>query len=393
MNDPAQRFAAFLAKKNASAADRSTMLKKNDTTGMMLVGLLDAVKTLPGKRSPGKIFVGLLKDRCKIYDDSQFELRGDDCIVVLPDDHNPEERSLRHMENVIIGGFEFEEGIADHVGGLVKCHGFHRNKAGYLVAKQVVVMTHTTTEKINLALSLPLQIPNIDFETCSDRYKGLVLQFRSLKEDHDDWKHTEGNACSMNTTNAKYRTDGDELLFKGSCDAMSYGEATKTYLVELYWPAVVCKCFGVTAVDAWEALAPTLLTNMRGFIKANIDVIKSSGLGVNDAKQETYAAGYSVYSNHVEVDVGEVLRTCGTKMDSTEVFEYFEEEYMLEYEHSADNPLNASTSLIKNLSEYSGNLKKVLDAEGVEFYSVSANDVTNVFVILSAPLSKKRKAK
>lgn len=399
MNDPKNatpnsRFAAYLAKKSkqrqsGTGSGVAGLLKKNDTTGMCLYGMLDQVRSMPGARRPGSVYVTAVLENCKIFDDVAFT-RTENEITINADEFNEESRSIRHLENIVVGGFDFDDNIEASVGCMVKCFGFHRNKSGYCVAKSVKVLTHLN--KVDSALSLNVQIPNIDFETRSYKYKGTILQFRASDESHSDWKNaTGGNACSLNTEGATFRSDNDEMLFKGSCDAMSFGsDSTKMYLIELYWPAVVCKLFGVTDVDIWEALAPTLLENFRGYVKANIDVTKSSGLSINEDSVTDYVAGYSVYSNHLEVDLKYILRKCGTSMTPLEVFEYFEEEYMLEYDNAADNVLNASSSLVKNLNEYNGNLKKIMDAEGAEFWKLSREKVTNVFVILKEPISKKR---
>ena len=396
MNDPKTvtnpRFAAFLAKrKNGAASSVSSLLQATPTNGMVLYGILDSVRRMPAKRTPGSIYVTIVTSECKIYDDTMFT-QDNKQITINADEHNAEPRELKNMTNVVVGGFEFDEDIENSVGAVVKCYGFIRNKAGFCTSKLVKVQHHL--DKTNTILELPITIPSIEFGVPNtQRFVGTILQFRAASEAHDDWKPTCGNACSMIVDPATYRTDGDELLFKGSAESMSYDErGTKMYLFELYWPSVCCKKFGITNVESWSMLAPTMLPNLRGFVKANIDVVKSSGLSINENPQAEYAGGYAIYSNHVEVDLAYVVRTTGTPMTGDKVFEYFDEEYMLEYEGATDNPLNHSSSLVKNLSEYSGNLKKVLDAPGAEFYKIGTEAVCNIFVVLVEPLRKKKRS-
>lgn len=399
MNDPQNananannnpRFAAFLAKRRGNA---SVLLKKNDTSGMVLVGMLDAVRRMPGKRSPGSVYVTMIMDQCKVYDETAFKLDiAGNTIVITPDEHNPEERRLKNFENVLVGGFEFDENIEKSVGCIVKCFGFNRNKSGYCVAKMIKVMGHT--DKITAALKLPIELPCFDAKLAEQKYKCTILQFRARDVTHNDWNVSVGNVCQISAENQSFKTEEDMIVFKGSVEAMSFHEdEVNMFLIELYWPAILCKQFGITDANNWEALAPKLLGTMRGFIKANIDIQKSSGLAINDGDSASsdYTAGYSVFSNHLELDLAFMVKTVGESITKEEVFEYYEEEYNLEYENAAENPLNHGMSLVKNLSEYTGSLKKVLDSEGAQFYKLSVGEISNVFVILANQLSKKRK--
>ena len=396
MNDPKKvtnpRFAAFLEKrKKGVPSSVSSLLQATPTNGMVLYGILDSVRRMPAKRTPGSIYVTIVTSKCKIYDDTMFTL-SDELIIINTDVHNAEPRELKNMTNIVVGGFEFDDNIENSVGAVVKCYGFTRNKAGFCTSKLVKVQHHL--DKTNTILEMPIQIPSIEFGAPPvQRFIGTILQFRAVSEDHEDWRPTTGNACTIIVDHATFRTDGDELLFKGSAESMSYNTSeTKMYLIELYWPSVCCKKFGITNVESWSTLAPTILPNLRGFVKANIDVVKSSGLSINENPQTEYAGGYTIYSNHLEVDLAYVVRTSGTEMTIDEVFAFFDEEYILEYEGATDNPLNHSSSLVKNLSEYSGNLKKVLDAPGAEFYKIETGDVCNMFAILVEPLRKKKRA-
>jgi len=390
VNDPSvnPRFAAFFAKRNQSKPT-SALLKKNDTTGLCLVGVLDNCRRLPGKRSPGSFCVTMITDRCKIYDASMFEKSGEH-IILNKDDNNAENRTLKNYENILLGTFEVPDDIEKSVGCLVKCHGFNRNKSGFLVCKAIQIIR---ADKNDTIMTLAANVPHIDFDTTQDKYHSAILQFRSGDNEHKDWTNTKGNACSLNIDdNTTYETEDGELLFKGSCNAMSFDDNTKMFLVELYWTAAICRQFGVSNKDNWSKLAPSLLSNFRGFVKANIDVVASSGLSINDpdSVNDEYAAGYKVYSNHLEVDMNTTVKQAGEELSTEEVKEFFDDEYDLEYENATDNPLNNKTSLVKNLNETNGNLKKYIAAEGAKFYKISGDDVSNVFCVLVEPLSKKR---
>jgi len=390
-NDPKinPRFAAFFAKKSQTT-ETSTLLKRNDTSGMCLVGVLDNCRRMPAKRSPGSFCVTMISDRCKIFDSSMFEKSGDN-IILNKDENNLENRTLKNFENILLGTFECTDQIERSIGSIVKCHGFQRNKAGFLTCKSIQIIEADKSDSI---IGLPVNIPDIDFETSKEKYSSAILQFRSADQDHIDWKNLKGNACSLNQNDdTSYASEEGELLFKGSCEAMSFDEPhQKSYLIELYWTATICRQFGVTNKDTWPKLAPTLLSNFRGFVKANIDIVASSGLSINDPDSSSgdYAGGYKVYSNHVEVDMKTTVQQAGEKLSKEQVLEYFEEEYDLEFEGASDNPLNSKTSLVKNLNETNGNLKKYLAAEGSSFYKISSGDSSNVFCILTQPLSKKR---
>lgn len=399
MNDPKKpnpRFAAFLANQTRSAAATSLLLKKSDTSGMVLTGMLDAIRRMPAKRSPGSVYVTLFADQCKIFDTSSFVCVPGK-ITIKQDANNSEERVLQDLQNVVVGGFNFDPAIENSIGKIVKCYGFHRNAGGYCVCKEIKVVDKNN---IDAALRLPVQLPELTAIE-DQKYKGTILQFRANNQEHMDWKCESGNACKINTTGATACFSADEeLVFKGSCEAMTfYPHKTKPKLdlIELYWPALVCKKFGITIVRVWEKLAPLLLASMRGFVKANIDVVKSSGMALNDKDVACtdckYSSAFAVYSNHVEVDLKYIVTTAGEEVSGTQVFEYFDEEYMLEFEDAAENPLNASSSVVKNLNEFSGNLKKLLDlgSEDCKFYKISSGDTDQIYAVLSKPLSKKRK--
>lgn len=382
------RFAAFFAKK-AAAKPTSSLLKKNDTTGMCLVGVLDNCRRMPAKRSPGSFCVTIITKRCKIFDHSMFEASGEH-IILNKDEHNAENRTLKNFENILLGTFEVPDDIEKSVGCLVKCHGFNRNKSGFLVCKSIQILR---ANKSDTVMTLAANIPNINFDTTQDKYRSVILQFRSADQEHDDWKNTKGNACSLNINDeTTYATEDGDLLFKGSCDAMSFDDNTKMFLVELYWTAGICRQFGVTNKDNWSKLAPSLLSHYRGFVKANIDVVASSGLSINDPDSESgdYSGGYKVYSNWVEVDIKTTIEQAGEEQSTEQVKEFFDDEYDLEYDNATDNPLNNKTSLVKNLNETNGNLKKYIAAEGAKFYKISGDDVSNIFVVLTEPLTKKR---
>jgi len=389
-NDPKinPRFAAFFAKKT-SAGPTSSLLKKNDTSGLCLVGVLDNCRRLPGKRSPGSFCVTMICERCKIFDHSMFEKSGEH-IILNKDENNAENRTLKNFENILLGTFEVPDDIEKSIGSLVKCHGFSRNKSGFLVCKSIQVIQ---TNKSDAVIGLAANIPQIDFDTTQDKYCSVILQFRSGNQKHVDWENMKGNASSLNINDdTTYETEDGELLLKTSCDSMSFDDKTQMYLFELYWTAVICRKFGITNKDNWAKLAPTLLPHYRGFIKANIDVTASSGLSINDPDSSSgdYAGGYKVYSNHVEVDMATTVRQAGEELFKEQVMEHFDDELFLESELSKDNPLNDKNCLVKNLDEYSGNLKKIVEAEGVKFYKITGDDVSNVFCVLAAPLTKKR---
>ena len=389
-NDPKlnPRFAAFFAKKSQTTST-SSLLLKHDTTGMCLVGVLDNCRRLPAKRSPGSLCITMIADRCKIYDSSMFERTGEH-IVLNKDEHNVENRTLKNFENVMLGTFIVPDDIEKCVGSLVKCHGFQRNAAGYLVCKSITVIQNDKTDSI---MGIAANIPNIDFETTHEKYCSAILQFRSDDQLHSDWGNAKGNACGLNLKEATYVNEDGELLFKGSAEAMSFDEpGQKTYLFELYWTTTVCRKFGVTNKDTWPVLAPHLLANFRGFVKGNIDVVASSGLAINDPdnKSDDYAGGYKIFTNHLEIDMVTTIQQSGVQLLQEQVMEHFDDELFLESEYATDNPLNSKLSLVRNLDEFSGSLKKIMEAEGVEFYKISCENVVNVFCVLKQPLTKKR---
>jgi len=390
-NDPKMnpRFAAFFAKKAKTCVPTLSLLKKNDTSGMVLVGVLDNVRRMPAKRSPGSFCVTMIAGRCKIFDHSMFEVSGEH-IILNKDANNSENIILKNFENILFGSFLVPDDIENNIGSLVKCHGFQRNAAGYLTCKSITVLQ---ADKNDSVMGLAANIPNIDFETTPDKYCSAILQFRSDDQLHDDWKNMNGNACSLNLTEAVYATEDGELLFKGSAEAMSFDVPHQnTYLFELYWTAAICRRFGITNKEIWPVLAPALLSNFRGFIKGNIDIVASSGLAINDPdnKSEDYAGGYKIFTNHLEIDMVTTIKQAGEEITSEQLLDYFDDELFLESEHSTDNPLNQKTSLVRNLNEFSGSLKKIMEADGVKFYQINREGVSNIFCVLTSPLTKKR---
>ena len=392
MNDPKvnTKFAAFFAEKANAQQTNKALLQKFDTSGMVLIGVLDNVRRVPAKRSPGSICVTMITNRCKIFDNEMFEKTDDNSIILKKDLNNPENRILKNYETILLGSFTISDDIEDSVGCLVKCHGFSRNASGYLVAKSIQVIQK---EKIETVMGLSANIPKIVFESSEEKYKTILLQFRSGDQNHNDWTNTKGNASSVNINeDCVFLTEENELVFKGNCDVMSFDDQTNLYLVQLYWNAGICRQFGVTNKDNWPKLAPVLLPHFRGFIQANIDVIASSGLAMNDAdnSSETYTKGYKIYSNNLCVDMRTTIEQSGEEINQEQLLEHFDEEYFLESDYSTDNPLNDKNSLVRNLDEYSGSLKKIIGEEGVKFFKISGNDATNVFAILTKPLTRKR---
>lgn len=394
---PNARFAAFFDKRKKES--KKSLLKKNDTSGACIVGMIDSVRRMPAKRSPGSFYITVFTNKTKVFDDTMFKLE-DGVLTIQSNDDNPEERVINEYDTIIIGTFDVPDKFENMSGTVVKCDGFIRNNKGYLTCKAVRV---SGADKIDSALSLGVQIPEIDFDNCEEKYKGTILQFKYGEQDHKDWSHTVGNACSLNIGDeidkADFMTDDNEMIFKGSADAMSFASdnATRMSLVEIYWPRAHCVKFGITNKDFWPVLGPKILQNFRGFVKANIDIVGSSGLQLNDpdSGRTLYSKAYKVYSNVVEVDLASTIVQAGEEMTSQEVFKYFDEELMLEYEDASDNPLNDSSSLIKNLNEYNGVTQKIIDAEGAKFYKVCTgpekSDSWNIFCILKTPLTKKRK--
>ena len=110
-----------------------------------------------------------------------------------------------------------------------------------------------------------------------------------------------------------------------------------------------------------------------------------------DESDEKYVQGYAIWTNALKVDLPRTVAQCGTELTVAEVMDFFDDEFVLEYENQSDNPLNKGGSLVRNLNEWTGSLKKVCDQEGAKFYKVGDGDEFNVFVVLSQPLTKKRK--
>ena len=123
-----QNFAAFFAKRGGG--NKKELLKKNDTNGMILYGMIDSVRRMPAKRSPGSFYITVFSDKCKIFDKGMFCTDDDGTIIISANEDNPEERRISNGSTLICGTFDVPEGFDQMAGKLVKCHGFVRNSAG-----------------------------------------------------------------------------------------------------------------------------------------------------------------------------------------------------------------------------------------------------------------------
>lgn len=380
------RFAAFFAAQ--TPVSTCTLLKKNATTGACIVGILDNCRRMPAKRSPGSFCVTLLAGKSKIFDDSLFERR-EESIILKPDENNSSEIILENFQNIMLGSFEVTDDIEASVGSIVKCFGFHRNAAGFLVAKSIQVMQ---ADKIESILALDLPVPVINFDVTTEKYAAAILQFRSNDPTHKDWCSTSGNASRIILNEeTTFESEEGAMLLKATIQTMTL-HSSKNYLFEIYFTDTICRQFGIVSKKNWVKLAPVLLPNLRGFLQGNIDISASSALSINDSDNgcNEFEAGYKIYTNNLVLDMKTILQQSGVELTIDEVKEFFEEDFDLECENSSDNPLNNKSSLVRNLNETNGNLKKYLTADGAKFYKVTCGDTSNVYCILAHPLTKKR---
>jgi len=384
----------FLAARAASTSTNvSKLMGKSDTSGICLVAMLDGIAKLPKARSPGKFYFTAFPGESKIFDTKNYEKRGDS-IVALANESNPEEFVIKTMDSITVMTFEAPDGIEGNVGEIVKLYGFVRNNQGFKTCKSFKVLAKDT---VSFALKQPVEVPVIDVSTSAARFQSTMLQFRSQDPNSPDWEPKAGNHCNI-TPGDKWLKDGGELMAKGIIECLSFnGEEQNWFLFDFYWKQRDCYELGVTNPESWAALGPLMLPHVRGFIRANIDIQKSAGLSINDSdlasgeESSKYVQGYSIWTNTLKIDLATTLKQCGTVITPEEVMDFYDEEMVLEYDEQAKNPLNNSSSLVKNLNEWTGSLTKVCAQESAMFFKVGEGEDANVFVVLTHPMVKKKR--
>lgn len=152
----------------------------------------------------------------------------------------------------------------------------------------------------------------------------------------------------------------------------SENEKTCDVSMSLWNPKANLEQFGIVSDEAWQKLASQFTTNLcaKGVMTVSNNENKSLSLiGNNERNENDYAV--IAYCSYLVVDMLKTLQTCAVQVNADFVKTHFDNEDVIESEYATDNPLSKSTSKLICLSEWTGNLKKVLARKDATFYVVA----------------------